>query len=52
MGVDGLSLLMLLLTAIVVPMALLAAWRIEHQPSLYFALVLFLEPGCSGPSRP
>ena len=47
-GIDGLGLIMLLLTSVVVPMALLAAWRIEQQTSLYFGFVLFLEAGLFG----
>jgi NADH-quinone oxidoreductase subunit M len=47
-GVDGLGLLMVLLTAIVTPMAILAAWRIEDRPSLYFSMVLFLQSGLFG----
>lgn len=70
-GVDGLGLLMLLLTAIVTPMALLASWamgganasetrglrkpseggepaRHGSSPSLYFALILFLQAGLFG----
>ena len=42
-GMDGLGLLMLLLTAIITPMAMLASWRVEKSPSLFFALVLFLQ---------
>jgi NADH-quinone oxidoreductase subunit M len=48
LGVDGLGLLMVLLTAIVVPMALLASWKIEERVPLYFALVLFLQAGLFG----
>src|ERR1035437_1809353 len=47
-GVDGLGLLMLLLSAIVVPMAMLASWNIEERVPLYFALVLFLQAGLFG----
>ena len=47
-AVDGLSFLMLLLSAILVPMAMLASWRIEERVPLYFALVLFLETGLFG----
>jgi NADH-quinone oxidoreductase subunit M len=47
-GVDGLGLLMVMLSAIVVPMALLASWRIEERASLYFGLVLFLQSGLFG----
>jgi NADH-quinone oxidoreductase subunit M len=48
LGVDGLGLLMVLLSALVVPFALLASWKIEHNPKLYFSLVLFLESGLFG----
>lgn len=48
LGIDGLGLLMVLLSAIVVPMALLASWRIEDRVPLYFGLVLFLEAGLFG----
>ena len=47
-GVDGLGLLMVLLSAIVVPMAMLASWNIEERVPLYFALVLFLQAGLFG----
>lgn len=47
-GVDGLGLLMVLLSALVVPMALLASWRLEEKPTLYFSLILFLQSGLFG----
>jgi NADH-quinone oxidoreductase subunit M len=47
-GLDGLGLLMVLLSAIVVPMAMLASWKIEERVPLYFALVLFLQAGLFG----
>jgi len=47
-AVDGLGLLMLLLTAIVTPMAMLASWRVEKSASLFFSLVLFLQAGLFG----
>jgi len=47
-GVDGLGLLMVLLTAVVTPMALLASNRVEKSPVLYHALVLFLQAGLFG----
>lgn len=47
-GIDGLGLLMLLLSAIVVLMSISSSWnRNEHGP-LYFALVLLLETGLFG----
>src|SRR5205807_10416448 len=47
-GVDGLGLLMVMLTAIITPMAMLASWRNEDRPHLYFSMVLFLESGLFG----
>jgi NADH-quinone oxidoreductase subunit M len=47
-GVDGLGLLMLMLAAIVVPMAMLASWNIEERVPIYYALVLFLQAGLFG----
>ena len=42
-GIDGLGLLVLLLTSIVVPIGMLASWQIEERVPLYFALVLMLQ---------
>src|SRR5205085_6225415 len=47
-GADGVSLLMVLLSAVVVPMALLASWKVEQSVPLYFSLVLFLQAGLFG----
>ena len=47
-GVDGLGLLMVLLSAIIVPFALLASWKIEDKPNVYFSLMLFLQAGLFG----
>src|SRR5205807_3275549 len=43
-----LGLLMVLLSAMVVPMALLASWRIAERVPMYFSLVLFLQAGLFG----
>ncbi|MEO6923381.1 MAG: NADH-quinone oxidoreductase subunit M, partial [Bryocella sp.] len=43
LAVDGLGILLLLLSAIVVPIGIAASWHIEDRAALYFALVLFLE---------
>jgi len=48
LGIDGLGLLMLLLSAIVVPMAILASSRLKEHASLYFALMLLLQLGLFG----
>lgn len=42
-GIDGLGLLMLLLTAVVVPIGMLASWQVERQVPLYYCLVLLLQ---------
>jgi NADH-quinone oxidoreductase subunit M len=47
-GVDGLGVLMLVLSAVVVLMSLAASWANEKQGAVYFALVLFLEAGLFG----
>jgi NADH-quinone oxidoreductase subunit M len=47
-GIDGLGLLLLVLSAIVVLMSLIASWRNPAQGPVYFALVLFLECGLFG----
>ena len=47
-AVDGLGLLMVLLTAVITPMAMLASWRNEDRPHIYFSLVLFLQSGLFG----
>ena len=47
-GVDGLSLLMVLLTALLVPMAMLAAWRMADRAEFYFGLILLLQAGLFG----
>lgn len=48
LGIDGLGLLMILLTTVVVPLAILASWNVQRQSTLYFALVLFLQAGLFG----
>jgi NADH-quinone oxidoreductase subunit M len=48
LGVDGLGLLMVLLTAIVTPLAILASWRQADRAHAYFALILWLQAGLFG----
>jgi len=47
-GVDGLGLVMVLLTAVVVPLSLLIGCERDGQSGLYHALVLFLQGGLFG----
>lgn len=48
LGVDGLGILMVLLSALLTPFAMLASWKMDRNPRLYFALILFLEAGLFG----
>jgi len=48
LGVDGLGLLMVMLTAIVTPLAILASWNVEDRPHVFHALVLWLQAGLLG----
>ena len=45
LGLDGMSLLLILLTGLVAPAGLLASWRSARDPRLFGALVLLLQ-GC------
>ncbi len=48
LGVDGLGALMVLLTAIVTPLAILASWNVEDRPHVFHTLVLWLQAGLFG----
>ncbi len=48
LGVDGISLLLVLLSAVILPLALLASWTIEERLKEFFALFLLLEAGILG----
>jgi NADH-quinone oxidoreductase subunit M len=48
LGLDGLGLLMLAVSSIVVLMSVAASWSNAKQGSAYFALLLFLETGLVG----
>lgn len=48
LGIDGLGLMLLSLTALVVPMSILASWRLRDRAHLYFGLVLLLQAGLFG----
>ena len=48
LAIDGLGLLLLLLSALIIPFAMLASWKLGQNPKLYFALLLFLETGLIG----
>ncbi len=49
LGVDGLSLVMVLLTALLMPLAVLGSWRaVDERPTSYYALLLALTTGIIG----
>jgi NADH-quinone oxidoreductase subunit M len=48
LGLDGLSLVLVLLTGIVTPTAILASWRNERSPRLFGALFLALQGAALG----
>ncbi len=48
LGIDGLSILMLLLTALLCPLCILASWNINKGLKGYFSLFLLLETGMMG----
>lgn len=48
LAVDGLSVTMVLLTAIITPLALLAHWKQDRNVKLFFLLFLLLETGMFG----
>lgn len=48
LGLDGLSLLLVLLTGLVAPAALLASWNVSRNPRLFALLFLFLQGSALG----
>ncbi len=48
LGVDGISLFMVLLTTFLMPLAILASWKIERGIRAYMAAMLFLETAMLG----
>lgn len=48
LGLDGLSLILVLLTGIITPVALLASWRVERDLRLFAALFLMLQGAALG----
>ena len=48
LGIDGISVVMVLLTGILTPLAILASWNIEDRANMHLALLLFFETGCMG----
>lgn len=47
-GIDGVSAVMVLLTGILTPLAVLISWEIEDRVNIHMALILFFEVGLMG----
>jgi len=47
-GIDGVSVFMVMLTAFTMPLAILASWKIDKQVRAYMAAMLFLETAMLG----
>ena len=48
LGIDGLGLLMVMLTALVVPLAIMGSWSMADRPNVYHALILWVQAGLFG----
>ena len=48
LGIDGISVVMVLLTGILTPLAILASWNIEDRSNMHMALLLFFQTGSMG----
>src|SRR5215831_12534009 len=48
MGIDGISLFLILLTTVLTPLAILASYSIDQRPKEYFLFMLMLETGVIG----
>ncbi len=48
LGIDGISVVMVLLTGILTPLAILASWNVDDRSNMHLALLLFFETGSMG----
>ncbi|NTW29277.1 MAG: NADH-quinone oxidoreductase subunit M [Coriobacteriia bacterium] len=48
LGVDGISITMLVLSALITFLAVIASWKVEKKPAFYFTMLLLLEVGMNG----
>ncbi len=48
LGVDGISITMLFLSALLSLIAVVASWKMETKPTAYFAMLMLLEVGMNG----
>ena len=48
LGIDGISVTMVLLTGVLTPLAILISWEIEDRAPMHLALILFFQTGLMG----
>ena len=48
LGVDGISLFLVILTTFLIPICVLASWKVEKNPKLFMGLLLVLETAITG----
>ncbi|NTU71629.1 MAG: NADH-quinone oxidoreductase subunit M [Coriobacteriia bacterium] len=48
LALDGLSLPMLFLSALLTLLAVIASWKLENKPAFYFAMLMLLQVGMNG----
>jgi len=48
LGVDGISMPLVFLSALLTFLAVIASWKIDRKPSFYFAMLLLLQVGMNG----
>jgi NADH-quinone oxidoreductase subunit M len=48
LGLDGLSLMMVMLSVIILPIAALSSWKMQHRSKTYFALLMLLNTSMIG----
>lgn len=48
LGLDGLSLMMVMLSVIILPIAALSSWKMHHRSKTYFALLMLLNTSMIG----
>ena len=48
LGIDGISAVMVLLTGLLTPLAILASWNVDDRSNMHLALLLFFETGSMG----
>jgi NADH-quinone oxidoreductase subunit M len=47
-GVDGMSIMLVALSALLTFLAVIGSWKIENKPGFYFAMLLLLQVGMNG----